>query len=104
MCGGTTASSEYKTPTDQRAMILEVSHRVSDEGCRVVKMFAGTTPSITVRVSIVARSTAVESPIRFCPLGRCWAHGNASLITVIKEFLRLPKATAYPSLVKSKER
>ncbi|KYN10967.1 hypothetical protein ALC57_16893, partial [Trachymyrmex cornetzi] len=29
---------------------------------------------------------------------------NASLITIIKEFLRSPKATAYPSLVKSKER
>lgn len=29
-------------------MILEVSHRVSDEGW-VAKMFAGTTPSITMR-------------------------------------------------------
>ncbi|KYM85648.1 hypothetical protein ALC53_04429 [Atta colombica] len=78
-------------PTDQRAMILEVSHRVTDEGC-MAKMFAGTTPSITVRkqeyegealwdiysfqmVSIVVHSTAVESPIRFCPLA---AAGHAA--------------------------
>ncbi|KYN44399.1 hypothetical protein ALC56_01097 [Trachymyrmex septentrionalis] len=63
-------------------------------------------------VSIVVHSTAVESPIRFCPLAaaehaaRSIPSGrrNASLITIIKEFLRSPKATAYPSLVKSKER
>ncbi|EGI59286.1 hypothetical protein G5I_12621 [Acromyrmex echinatior] len=112
--------STFINPTDQRAMILEVSHRVTDEGC-MAKIFAGNTPSITVRkqeyegealwdmtVSIVVHSTAVESPIRFCPLtaaghaARSIPSGrNASLITIIKEFLRSPKATAYPSLVKS---